>query len=178
MKRIRIGRHAHTEQAKNDRDRPLSAKGTLQAEELGKQWRADGFSPRIVLASAAPRACRTTEIAIGRPPEFVQEELYFGLNPAWTEAMNLAFATLQYAPLRDYLNSPAKQAILEYAAVGGGVILQKIQESEPEDFEDVAVLGHAILAVGIGYYLSGEDDHILDISLGECEWFQIELPNL
>lgn len=47
---------------RSDADRPLSAKGRLQAERLGRHLEALGFAPDAILTSPRVRAAETAEI--------------------------------------------------------------------------------------------------------------------
>lgn len=76
-------RHAEAEPAgpgQRDRDRPLTAQGRADAEEMGRVLASRGFSPDLAMTSDARRAVETMLLLVrqlDRPPrELVVPEIY------------------------------------------------------------------------------------------------------
>ncbi len=143
---VRIVRHGNTEgPAEPDRERRLSGVGRDQAFALGLQWRGERFIPGIVLSSAAPRAVETAEIACGIEPGNVPafEELYFGTDSSWIEPITAAFRERgPKAPLKEYLNSGAGDALKAWGAAASALVLRQI--TDPSMDLKIAIFTHGL----------------------------------
>ena len=64
MKTIVIARHAKSDWATglSDHDRPLNARGKLDAPRMGQALNELGFQPDLIISSSAVRARTTAEI--------------------------------------------------------------------------------------------------------------------
>ena len=67
MKTLIVWRHAkssHSKHDENDHDRKLSKRGRKDAKRIGKHWKRQDCLPSFIVASTAPRAYDTAEIAL------------------------------------------------------------------------------------------------------------------
>ncbi|HWO07848.1 MAG TPA: histidine phosphatase family protein [Polyangiaceae bacterium] len=62
-RRITLLRHGHANEGSQDFERPLSASGRDAAQRAGHALARAGLLPDLVLASSAPRALATAELA-------------------------------------------------------------------------------------------------------------------
>jgi len=90
---LHLLRHAHAGDPEgwtgDDAARPLSAKGTGQADRLGAFLARVGFRPDAIVSSPKLRASQTAEIVAGHlgVPVTLDERLGGGLDPATVDAI-------------------------------------------------------------------------------------------
>lgn len=185
-------RHGNTnkpvDKATGDLARTLTEKGVAQAKALGETLRTMG-RPDKVFSSIAPRAVATAKLALGPGVHVIEvPELYMPLPPEDKAALDADFSRLGYAPLREYMKgNDSWGAYVRYGQAAKAAIVAQLTGDE----EVVMIFGHAVLlqVVAQAFYMpsaeelisgkvsviTDEERALLDLELGECETFTIEI---
>lgn len=164
-----------------DASRKLTSKGEGQARRRGEKLRERPFS--LALTSPLDRAVQTTGLilsAAGKPHCKVMtvEQLWRSSNAGVQEILDGLFARLKYAPLRRYLEAPGgNEAMRAFADDAAEAVLNQLTAELMEENTQCLIGGHAVLHPAIAWRLQNYDltSPLLDISLGECGAFELNL---